>query len=60
MEFCNGGNLYEYKSYYQKKNGCELNEFFCSKKHQTIHQWTRIYASEKYHPQRCQTRKHNA
>ena len=31
LEYCNGGNLYEYKSYYQKKNKCELNELFVQK-----------------------------
>ena len=31
LEYCNGGNLYEYKCYYQKKNKCELNELFVQK-----------------------------
>ena len=31
LEYCNGGNLFEYKCYYKKKNKTELNEFFVQK-----------------------------
>lgn len=31
LEYCNGGNLLEYKCYYKNKNKTELNEFFVQK-----------------------------
>ena len=31
LEYCNGGNLLEYKSYYNKTKKAELNEFFIQK-----------------------------